>query len=177
MRVFQLRVLSGEGWPGCDIMDGGLDSAQRAGLELAKARNLRTMLDSVYRVPSADSLAHLLPDSVFARAIRFEHHWPVPAKAETLSNWAPRYRLIGTVPASDTLAYVVVERTMPSPPVPMPDAFSDLPQHRTDLQVMTIRRFRGQWRSMLDVGVNSNSGFFMAVQYEDSTTNSQRPPR
>jgi hypothetical protein len=157
-------------------MERGLDSLQRAHLAQAQARNLRTLLDSVYQVPTTDSLAHLLPDSVFARTIRFQHHWPADSNAQAamLSSWRSRYRIIGAVSASDTLAYVVIERALPQPTTAMPEAFSHLPQHDTNAEVMTIRRFRGQWRSMLDVGINASSAFVLDLEHEDSTTNSPR---
>jgi hypothetical protein len=171
-QVFQVRVMGGDEWPGSEMMTQGLDSLQRARLALERKQQVRTLLDSVYRVSSIEALARLPAESVFARHKRF-----LPPHADAQSGGADssfiiRYRIIGSVPAGDTLAYVVIQRLIPRPPGTLPEEFKDLPHHPVVPAVMTMRRYRGQWRSMLDVGFEG--GTTMVFSQIDSM-DSRRP--
>jgi hypothetical protein len=151
-QVFQVRVMGGDEWPGSEMMTQGLDSLQRARLAQERKQQVRTLLDSVYRVNSIEALARLPAESVFARITRSRSSNAHPQSGGTDSSFIIRYRIIGSVSAGDTLAYVVIQRLIPRPPDTLPEEFKDLPHHPIVPVVMTMRRYRGQWRSMLDVG-------------------------
>ena len=101
------------------------------------------MLDSVFQVPNTDSLARTSPDTVYAR-------WVRGIRERTPPDSTPRYRVVGAVKASDTLAYVVMERPLDQPLGPLPEMFRDLPRETRMAVVMVMRRQGREWRSMLD---------------------------
>jgi hypothetical protein len=124
------------------------------------------MLDSVFQVPDVDSLAHTSPDSVFARWVR----WTRAVKAGDSGATAPTrpapYRVIGAVRASDTLAYVVVERPVDQPLGQMPEMFRDFPRETHQMEVMVMRRQGREWRSMLD-GVGGSFELSADLEHEE----------
>jgi len=65
----------------------------------------------------------------------------------------PTWTVLGHVTADDSTVYVVVERRFPRPPTP------DWPERLPE--IMTLRLFRGEWRSMLDPDIASGSGAVM----------------
>ena len=108
----------------------------------------RMLLDSVYLVPSIDSLRHLSPDTVFARDQRFFGHWArIRAKEDT---FAPSRAILGHVLADDSTAYVVLEFRYRARPIP------DWPERQAE--IMTLRRYQGSWRTMLDPHLGEGIG-------------------
>lgn len=155
-QVFQLRMLAAHGWPAADVAE--TDSSAEARWQQVRARQERFMLDSVFQVPDADSLARTSPDTVYARWVRgvrarSESDTTAPATVVT-----PGYRVVGAVKASDTLAYVVMERPLEQPLGPLPQMFRDLPRETQMAVVMVLRRYGREWRSMLD-GVGESLPF------------------
>ena len=164
-QVFQLRMLGAAGWPGADST--AADSSAEAHWQRVRARQQRFLLDSIFQVPDADSLARTSPDTVYARWARGLLTRREPDTTDGGSNAAgrasvprtPAYRVVGAVEASDTLAYVVMERPLEEPLGPLPEMFRDLPRETRMAVVMVLRRHRGEWRSMLDgVGESLASG-------------------
>jgi hypothetical protein len=160
-QVFQLRMLGTAGWPDADSVqtDSTLDtdSTVQARWQRLRAEQQRFLLDSIFQVPNVDSLSRTSPDTVYARWLR-----ETRARAEADSSAQrpterPRYRVIGAVKASDTLAYVVMERPLEQPLGPMPELFRDLPRETHTAVLMVMRRHGREWRSMLD-GVGESSG-------------------
>jgi hypothetical protein len=149
-QVFQLRMLAAHGWPAADVAE--TDSTAEAHWQQVRARQERFMLDSVFQVPDADSLARTSADTVYARWVR-----GVRARADS-GTAAPGYRVVGAVKASDTLAYVVMERPLEQPLGPLPEMFRDLPRETHMAVVMVLRRHGRDWRSMLD-GVGESLPF------------------
>jgi hypothetical protein len=149
-QVFQLRMLAAHGWPSADVAE--TDSTAEAHWQQVRARQERFMLDSVFQVPDADSLARTSVDTVYARWVR-----GVRARADS-GAVAPGYRVVGAVKASDTLAYVVMERPLEQPLGPLPEMFRDLPRETHMAVVMVLRRHGRDWRSMLD-GVGESLPF------------------
>ena len=117
------------------------------------------MLDSVFQVPDADSLARTSPDTVYAR-------WVRGIRARTGADSTSGYRVVGAVKASDTLAYVVMERRVDQPLGPLPEMFRDLPRETQMAVVMVMRRYGREWRSMLD-GVGETVAFGPELLYEE----------
>ena len=145
-QVFQLRMLGAEGWPDADPASPdttATDSTAEAHWRQVRARQERFMLDSVFQVPDADSLARSSPDTVFAR-------WVRGIRARTGPDSVSGYHVVGAVKASDTLAYVVMERPLEQPLGPLPEMFRDLPRETRTAVVMVMRRHGREWRSMLD---------------------------
>jgi hypothetical protein len=145
-QVFQLRMLGAHGWP---AVEAGSDSSAEARWQEVRGRQERFLLDSVFQVPDADSLARTSPDTVYARWVRgllarsaSDTTAPVPR--------TPGYRVVGAVRASDTLAYAVMERPLEQPLGPLPQMFRDLPKETHMAVVMVLRRHGREWRSMLD---------------------------
>jgi hypothetical protein len=160
-QVFQLRMLGAQGWPAPDTgaADSTADSTAEAHWREVRARQERFMLDSVFQVPNTDSLARTSPDTVYARWVRgIRERNPVDS--------APRYRVIGAVKASDTLAYVVMERPLEQPLGPLPEMFRDLPRETQMAVVMVMRRRGREWRSMLD-GVGETLPFGPELMYDE----------
>ena len=162
-QVFQLRMLGAAGWPTAD--SASADSSAEAHWRRVRARQQRFLLDSIFQVPDADSLARTSPDTVYARWVR---GLLTPREPDTAAGGArsaygasaprtPAYRVVGAVKASDTLAYVVMERPLEEPLGPLPEMFRDLPRETRMAVVMVLRRHRGEWRSMLD-GVGESLG-------------------
>lgn len=117
----------------------------------------RRMLDSVFQVPSLDSLARTRPETVFVRMARYLTR--LPPLPDTLRN---RREIIGAVAANDSTAYVVIEHHYPW------RAFPAAPASRP--AIMTFRAFNGTWRSMLDPDLEPGaSTMFMG----DGCTNDQ----
>ena len=109
----------------------------------------RFLLDSVYRVPTVDSLSRLRPDTLFARVQRFAGRLHAADDDEDLMR--PQISILGHVLAEgDSIAYVVLEyrhKTLP---------FPDWPERRAE--IMTFRRLGAAWRSMLDNGLGDDIG-------------------
>ena len=118
------------------------------------------MLDSVFQVPDADSLARTSADTVYARWVR-----GVRARADS-GTTALGYRVVGAVKASDTLAYVVMERPLEQPLGPLPEMFRDLPRETHMAVVMVLRRHGRNWRSMLD-GVGESLPFGSEMLHDE----------
>jgi hypothetical protein len=172
LQTFQLRMLGSAEWPVRDSlaldslsMDSlGLDSTVQARWQRSRTRQVRFMLDSVFLVPTLDSLAHTSPDTVFARWFRGTRAASADDSA-TAPKRPPAYRVIGAVRASDTLAYVVVERPVVQPLGPMPEMFRDFPRETHQTEVMIMRRHGKEWRSMLD-GVGEPYGYSADLGHE-----------
>lgn len=155
LQVFQLRMLGSTEWPGLESM--GLDSAAHERWQAQRMQRERFILDSVFQVPDVDSLAHTASDTVLARWLRSALAAMAGDSAAASLAQPPR-RVVGAVRASDTLAYVVVERRVLQPLGPIPELFRDLPRESYQADVMVMRRFGREWRSMLE-GVGESSGY------------------
>ena len=152
-QVFQLRMLGAHGWPAVETES---DSSAEVRWQEVRGRQERFLLDSVFQVPDADSLARTSPDTVYARWVR----GLLARDAADSSAPMPRsggYRVVGAVKASDTLAYAVMERPVEQPLGPLPQMFRDLPKETHMAVVMVLRRHGREWRSMLD-GVGESRG-------------------
>ncbi len=156
-QVFQLRMLGAQGWPASD--SASTDSIAEAHWREVRATQERFMLDSVFQVPDADSLARTAPDTVYAR-------WVRGIRARSPADTAPGYHVVGAVMASDTLAYVVMQRRLEQPLGPLPEMFRDLPRETHMAVVMVMRRYGREWRSMLD-GVGESVPFGPELLYEE----------
>ena len=153
LQTFQLRMLGNTEWPAMDSlgMDSlGVDSTVQARWQRARTRQVRFMLDSIFLVPSVDSLAHTSPDTVFARWFRASRPASADESGAAMPKRPPSYRVIGAVRANDTLAYVVVVRPVVQPLGPIPEMFRDFPRETQQTEVMMMRRHGRQWKSMLD---------------------------
>ena len=73
---------------------------------------------------------------------------------------------MGAVKASDTLAYVVMERPLEQPLGPLPEMFRDLPRETQMAVVMVMRRRGREWRSMLD-GVGETLPFSAEPMHDE----------
>jgi hypothetical protein len=169
LQTFQLRTLGSTEWPAADSlgMDSlEVDSTVQARWQRARTRQVRFMLDSVFLVPTVDSLAHTSPDTVFVRWFRGTRAASVSDSTATAPKRPPAYRVIGAVRASDTLAYVVVERPVVQPLGPMPEMFRDFPRDTHQTEVMIMRRYGKAWRSMLD-GVGEPYGYSADLGHEE----------
>jgi hypothetical protein len=161
LQAFQLRMLGSAEAPAMDSLgldSLGVDSTVQARWQRARTRQVRFMLDSVFLVPTVDSLAHTSPDTVFARWFRGMRAVSAGDSAATTPKRPPPFQVIGAVRASDTLAYVVVVRPMVQPLGPMPEMFRDFPRETHQTEVMIMRRLGREWRSMLD-GVGEPYGY------------------
>ena len=174
LQTFQLRMLGRAEWPMMDSlaldslgMDSlGVDSTVQARWQRARTRQMRFMLDSVFLVPTVDSLAHTLPDTVFARWFREARAASGNDSAAPAPKRPPAYRVIGAVRASDTQSYVVVVRPVVQPLGPMPEMFRDFPRETHQTEVMIMRRYGKEWRSMLD-GVSEPYGYNADLGHEE----------
>jgi hypothetical protein len=174
-QVFQLRMLGTPAWPATDAAvrdSAGLgtptadsagtdslspDSTVQARWQRIRGEQQRFMLDSIFQVPDVDSLARTSPDTVYARWVR---GMQARSRGDTAAQRPPErppYRVVGAVKASDTLAYVVMERPLVQPLGPMPELFRDLPRETHTAGIMVMRRHGREWRSMLD-GVGESLG-------------------
>jgi hypothetical protein len=153
LQAFQIQML-GADWPETEAMRS--DSTPQARWHRTRARQERYLLDSVFQVPTVDSLAHTSPDSVFARWVRSAG---AADSAEPAPGRRHRYRVVGAVRASDTLAYVVMERPVEQPLGPIPEMFRDFPHETRQTEVMVMRRQGREWKSMLDGVGESALGF------------------
>ncbi len=163
LQTFQIRTLGTSAEPGDDSLPA--DSTPQGRWRQARARQERFLLDSVFGVPTVDSLAHTAPDTVFARWMRATR----PPGADSAAAAAPRppvARVIGAVRSSDTLAYVVVERAVEQPLGQMPEMFRDFPRETQQADVMVMRRHGAEWRSMLD-GVGDAFGFSLDLDHTE----------
>ena len=162
-QVFQLRMLGAQGWPTSDSSSAdstaSSDSTAEAHWREVRARQERFMLDSVFQVPNADSLSRTSPDTVYAR-------WVRGIRARSGSDSTQGYHVVGAVKASDTLAYVVMERRLDQPLGPLPEMFRDLPRETHMAVVMVMRRHGREWRSMLD-GVGETLAFGPELLYDE----------
>ena len=108
----------------------------------------RFMIDSVFRVRHYEAFTHLSPDTIFARARRaytLQRDHPIP-------DWIPTdRRILGSLAANDTLAYVVVNEHL--------GHLSDPDEPRDRARVYTARVFEGTWR-LLDVDFLDIPGSF-----------------
>ena len=147
IQVFQLGML-GVDRDGTDFP--GMDSSSHARWTQALARHERFLLDSVFQVPTVDSLAHTAPDTVFARRVRQGFATATEDSAGGAARREPTYRVVGAVKAHDTLAYVVLVRPLKQPLGPIPELFRDYPRETQQTEVMVLRRHGPEWRSMLD---------------------------
>ena len=166
LQTFQRRML-GSGEPAMDSLAAdslALDSTLQARWRRARTRQVRFMLDSVFQVPDVDSLAHTSPDTVFARW--FRGTLAMHAGDSGAAAARPPYRVIGAVRDSDTLAYVVVQRPVVQPLGPLPQMFRDFPRETHQTEVMVMRRYGREWRSMLD-GVGEPYGFNAELGQEE----------
>ncbi len=117
------------------------------------------MLDRVFHVPNLDALKSLAPDSVLARFIR------MPGMREPIEDTAIA-RDARVVPGSlidgDSVAFVIIRRTDWRTPDSLRARFGGA-------ELMTLRRYQGQWRSMLDGGVlYARNGMAFGFIREDS---------
>jgi len=128
------------------FMQRVFDSTQARTMSVFWKAQRARMLDSVYHVPSIDSLAALPADSVLARWYR--------GRSRRWRSSDPHYKIIGTLQPSDTIAYVVLELAWSSPPFP-PERMGG---HGPPLQVLVIRKHERQWRAMLDIVPNPVAG-------------------
>ena len=151
LQVLQLRLL-GDTASGPDQAADSSDSIQHREFGRRRLAAQRATLDSVYHVRDVESLARLAPDSVAARWMR-----AALQRADTTGAPVPRARLVGVLPADDTVAYAVVVRTVPHPPGPLPEPLRDVTQQESRPEVMVLRRTRAGWRSMLDGTLLSQS--------------------
>jgi hypothetical protein len=162
-QVFQLRMLGAQGWPDSDSTStdsaASADSTAEAHWREVRARQEHFMLDSVFQVPSADSLSRTSPDTVYAR-------WVRGIRARSRADSTQGYHVVGAVKASDTLAYVVMERRLEQPLGPLPEMFRDLPRETHMAVVMVMRRYGREWRSMLD-GVGESLAFGPELLYDE----------
>jgi hypothetical protein len=179
LQSFQLRMLGRTDWPGTEFPAVPLDSTKQARWQRARARQERLLLDSVFQVPNVDSLAHTSPDTVFARWVRWSRA-PMPrdsvgpASDSTARDSAPpmprtrepTVRVVGSVKASDTLAYVVVERALDQPLGPIPEMFRDYPRETHHAEVMVMRKHGKDWRTMLDVA-SASLGLAADLEHEE----------
>jgi hypothetical protein len=169
LQTFQLRMLGSAEWPPVDslgIDSLGVDSTVQARWQRSRTRQVRFMLDSVFQVPSVDSLTHTSPDTVFARWFRGTRAATAGDSSATTPKPPPPYQVIGAVRASDTLAYVVVVRPVVQPLGPMPEMFRDFPRETHQTEVMIMRRHGREWRSMLD-GVVEPYGYSADLGHEE----------
>ena len=148
IQIFQLRMLNRTDWPGLESL--ATDSNLQARWQRSRERQERYLLDSIYRVPSVDSLAHTSPDSIFARYSRAMRVDPSDSTLPPHYRPPATFTVVGAVKASDTLAYVVVDRPVEEPLGPMPDMFRDYPHETREAEVMVMRRLGKEWKSMLD---------------------------
>lgn len=151
-REMQLRMLEPEPMP-FQAMDSCMRGMFRsANFTTQRQAHLRYTLDSVFRVPSLDSLKHLRPDTMFARYGEHASRMPMP---RGMDPHAPTRRVLGALLGPEETAYVVVYEHYDSLPMPT------WPRERTE--IMTFRREKGEWRSMLDgpLGFSSGSGMVM----------------
>jgi hypothetical protein len=157
-QVFQVRMLGAQGWPAPD--SAVTDSAAEAHWRELRARQERLLLDSIFQVPDADSLGRTSPDTVYARWVRGVHARAAADSAAPAAPGTAGYRVVGAVKASDTLAYVVMERPLEQPLGPLPEMFRDWPRETHMAVIMVMRRHGREWRSMLDgLGEGPGSGF------------------
>jgi hypothetical protein len=169
LQTFQLRMLAGADWPGGDSLDSDsldADSTLPTRWQRARIRQSRFMLDSIFHAPDVDSLARTSPDSVFARWVRWTRAVKTGDSAPAPPMRPPLYRVIGAVRASDTLAYVVVERRVEQPLGPIPEMFRDFPRETHQAEVMVMRRHGREWKSMLD-GVVESYGYGDELGHEE----------
>jgi hypothetical protein len=161
LQTFQLRMLGSAEWSASDSLGVdslGADSALQSRWQRSRTRQVRFMLDSVFKVPDLDSLARTSPDTVFARWFRGTRGISTGDSGVTPPARPPAYRVIGAVRASDSVAYVVVERDVVQPLGPMPEMFRDFPRETLQAEVMVMRRRGREWKSMLD-GVGEPYGY------------------
>jgi hypothetical protein len=129
------------------FMQRALDSTQTRMMAAFRDSQRARMLDSVFQVPSFDSLAALPPDSVLARWYRgLSRGWREDD---------PHYGIVGTVQPSDSVAYVILELKWKEPPPPDGLAARRL----LALQVLVLRKRDAEWRTMLDIVPNPLAGF------------------
>ncbi|MGH7579835.1 MAG: hypothetical protein ACREM9_06665 [Gemmatimonadales bacterium] len=164
LQTFQLRMLGRTDWPGME--SASTDSTVQARWERARTRQERFLLDSVFQVPTVDSLAHTSPDSVFGRWFRRMRVMNAGDSTTAATTQPPPYRVIGAVRASDSLAYVVMERAVEQPLGPLPEMFRDFPHQTRQTEVMVMRRQGAEWKSMLD-GVGETFGFSADLVHDE----------
>jgi hypothetical protein len=145
LQVLQLRLLGDTASHPDQAAADSSDSIQHREFTERRIRTQRVILDSVYQVRDVEALARLTPDSVAARWMRAAR-----VRGDTAHAPVPRARLVGVLPADDTLAYAVVVRTVPRPPGPVPEPLRDVTQQEARAEVMVLRRTGAGWRSMLD---------------------------
>jgi hypothetical protein len=147
-KVFQVRMLGEWPWPGMEGMGPALDSVQRDRITRHQARERQRLLDSVFQVASADALARLAPDSVYARWVRGSRD-PV-RQGPDFAGSQVQQEVVGAVRANDSVAYVVLERRHRDLPRPDSGPFASLPRSTKTAVVLEVRRWRKEWRTMLE---------------------------
>jgi hypothetical protein len=144
----QVRMLEPTTFEGLDSCMIGSRSAT-----FAKQResHLRFTLDSIFLVPSVDSLKHLTADTAFSR---YGQYWARVPRPPRLPD-TPTRKILGGVSGPAGTNYVVVYEHYATLPFP------EWPTERTE--IMTFRQVAGAWRSMLDgpVQLGSAGGFVM----------------
>ena len=108
----------------------------------------RFLLDSVYQVPTIDSLRHLPADTVFSRDQRYFGRYA--RLHEQADSSDPTYLILGHVLPDDSTAYVVVEYRYRYSRIP------DWPKRQA--KIMTLRRYHGDWHTMLDPDLGDGVG-------------------
>jgi hypothetical protein len=164
LQAFQIRMLAAD-WPETEAMRS--DSTPQAKWHRTRARQERYLLDSVFQVPTVDSLVQTSPDSVFARWVRSMQRADAADSAAAMAGRRHPYRVVGAVRASDTLAYVVMERPVEQPLGPIPEMFRDFPHETRQTEVMIIRRHGREWKSMLEGVGESALGFDADLVHEE----------
>jgi hypothetical protein len=129
------------------LMQRALDSTQARMMAAFVSSQRARLLDTVFQVPSFDSLAALPPDSVLARWYRgLSRGW----REED-----PHYAIVGTVQPSDAIAYVILElKWNDSLSTAAPAGWS-----APTLRVLVLRKRGAEWRTMLDIVPNPFGGF------------------
>ena len=130
----QVTILDPPAFPG---MDSCMVGSHFAGFAKQREWHLRFTLDSIFHVPSVDSLKRLSPDIVFTRYGQYAARLPRSGPPDR-----PDRKILGGVSGPAGTAYVVVYEHYVALPFP------EWPAERTE--IMTFRQVGGAWRSMLD---------------------------
>jgi hypothetical protein len=152
--VEQLRLAPGGDARQDSVLEQAIDSMW--GRQLLGFINARRtwLLDSVYRVPTIDSLSALPADSVLARWYQSRLTHPRPTHT--------RYLIRGVAQPSDTVAYVVLELTLTGTTYATDDAAPERPH----FSVLMLSKVEGEWRTTLDVVPTGNAGMNVGVFQE-----------
>lgn len=147
-QVWQLSIMHS---PLFDSLRGSFpfDSGRIKGMMLAMRQREYQQLHEILGVGTVEELAALPAESVFARQYRSDGASRIRVYSQPQSVVA---RILGTVVSGDTLAIVVIaprqDPLFDSLPARFLGAGSPPMSGRPD--VMTLRRWQGEWKSMLD---------------------------